>query len=132
MTHAAIVVGAGAAAQAFSEALRGVSEILILDEAITGSVFDDDTDTWVLKTPGDQSFRADLVVAAHPAVYVPWTPDFPGRNAFRGASFHAAEWDPDFDPTGKHVAVLGTDSTAGHLQDIVGATALKRSRMPFV
>ena len=29
-------------------------------------------------------------------------------------SFHAARWDPDFDPTGKRVAVVGTDSTAGH------------------
>lgn len=114
MTHAVIVVGAGAAAQAASEALRGVGDVLVLDETVTGSVFDDDTDTWALETQGGQGFRADVVIATEPPVYVPFAPDFPGRNAFRGASFHAAEWDPAFDPAGKHIAVVGTDSAAGH------------------
>ena len=46
--------------------------------------------------------------------YLPWIPELPGRNDFRGPSFHAAQWDPAFDPAGKHVAVIGTDSAAGY------------------
>ncbi|MEE6179882.1 DUF4873 domain-containing protein [Mycobacterium sp. 050134] len=41
-------------------------------------------------------------------------PELPGRKEFRGRSFHAARWDPDFDPAGKRVAVVGADSAAGH------------------
>ena len=37
-----------------------------------------------------------------------------GRNDFRGPAFHAAQWDSAFDPAGKHVAVIGTDSAAGY------------------
>uniref|UniRef100_UPI003F9B6907 DUF4873 domain-containing protein n=1 Tax=Mycobacterium sp. TaxID=1785 RepID=UPI003F9B6907 len=37
-----------------------------------------------------------------------------GRNDFLGESFHAAAWDPDFDPSGKRIAVVGTDAAAGH------------------
>ncbi len=40
-----------------------------------------------------------------------------GCNDFRGVSFHAAHWDPHFDPAGKRVAVIGTDATAGHYLD---------------
>jgi cation diffusion facilitator CzcD-associated flavoprotein CzcO len=38
----------------------------------------------------------------------------PGRDAFHGASFCAAQRDPAFDPAGKQIAVIGTDATAGH------------------
>ncbi|WP_231983749.1 DUF4873 domain-containing protein [Mycobacterium sp. E2733] len=41
-------------------------------------------------------------------------PDIPGRDDFLGASFHAAAWDADFDPCGKRIAVVGTDTAAGH------------------
>ncbi|WP_241523435.1 DUF4873 domain-containing protein [Mycobacterium sp. IEC1808] len=37
-----------------------------------------------------------------------------GRDDFLGESFHAAQWPAGFDPTGKRVAVIGADSTAGH------------------
>ncbi|WAC94214.1 DUF4873 domain-containing protein [Mycobacterium sp. Aquia_213] len=48
----------------------------------------------------------------------------PGCNDFRGTSFPAAQWDTDFDPTGKHVAVIGTDSAAGHhLPQLTAAAA---------
>ena len=55
-----------------------------------------------------------IVVRAVERPYVPWIPDFPGRDDFRGLSFHAAQWDPGFDPAGKRVAVVGADAIAGH------------------
>src|SRR5262249_40814101 len=45
----------------------------------------------------------------------PWLPDIVGRDDFSGESFHAAAADPDFDPAGKHIAVVGTDAAAGHV-----------------
>ncbi|CCC43280.1 putative monooxygenase [Mycobacterium canettii CIPT 140010059] len=78
------------------------------------SVFDDNTDTWVLGTAGGETFRCRVVIATHRQVHVPWIPDFAGRADYRGESFHAAAWDRDFDPAGKRIAVVGTDAAAAH------------------
>ena len=115
-----IVVGAGAVGQAVVAKLRaaGISDFLILDEAHAGevisSVFDDDSDTWTLRTAAGGVFHGHVVIAVRPPPSVPWIPEFAGRNDFRGVSFHAAQWEPDFDPTGKRVAVIGADATAGY------------------
>ncbi|ORW04230.1 monooxygenase [Mycobacterium lacus] len=87
-------------------------DLALASHDVVSSVFDDATDTWVLTTSGGESYRADVVVAAQLSVFVPWIPDLPG--VFGGESFHAAAWDPDFDPSGKHVAVIGTDAAVAH------------------
>jgi cation diffusion facilitator CzcD-associated flavoprotein CzcO len=112
-----IVVGAGAVGRRAGAELRaaGVTDIAILSgRKVVSSVFDDGTDTWELHTTSGETFHAAVVIAADEPPYLPWIPELPGRNDFRGASFHAAQWDPEFDPAGKHIAVIGTDATAGH------------------
>ena len=105
-----VVIGAG---QAASEALRaaGITDVLMLDDA-TRAAFDDDADHWEVDSAG-ATVRARIVIDASQSLLAPWIPDFAGRGDFRGPSFHAAQWDPEFDPAGKHVAVIGTDSIAG-------------------
>jgi cation diffusion facilitator CzcD-associated flavoprotein CzcO len=133
------IIGAGPGGQSARAALlsAGVADFVILDRAsglpdnhlrpgreVLTSRFDDETDTWLLTTVGGEIFRADVVVAAHRPVQVPWLPNIPGRSDFRGTSFHAAAWDPDFDPSGKRIAVVGTDATAGlHIGRLVEAAA---------
>ncbi|WP_407662867.1 DUF4873 domain-containing protein [Mycobacterium tilburgii] len=53
----------------------------------------------------------------------PWTPDIAGLNDFHGTSFHAAQWHTNFDPAGKHVAVIGADSVAAAHLDRLTAVA---------
>ncbi|OBJ60269.1 DUF4873 domain-containing protein [Mycobacterium sp. 1423905.2] len=89
----------------------GFTGFTVLDKGVTRSVFDDDTDTWLLAT-AEGEVRTDVVIAA--AEIPPWIPNLPGRNTFHGEQLHAAAISPDFDPTGKHLAVLGTDSAAAH------------------
>ena len=111
-----IVVGAGAAGQAATAELAaaGITDVAILDETVSSSVFDDGTDTWALHTATGEIVLGRVVIAAHPPPAVPWIPGFAGRNDFRGVSFPAAQWDADFDPRGKHIAVIGVDAVAGH------------------
>jgi cation diffusion facilitator CzcD-associated flavoprotein CzcO len=111
-----IVVGAGNAAQTAAAELRaaGITDVQRPGGDVVSSRFDGDTHTWAVRTSTAETFHARVVVAADQPMLVAWTPELAGRNEFRGASFHAAQWDGDFDPTGKHVAVIGTDSTAGH------------------
>jgi cation diffusion facilitator CzcD-associated flavoprotein CzcO len=112
-----VVVGAGTASRTVADALAaaGFTDFVTLDGSreVVGSAFDDDTDTWLLTTRAGQLVRADVVIAIQPSTYVPWAPKLFRHNDFRVSSFHAARWDPDFDPAGKHVAVIGTDTTAG-------------------
>lgn len=41
-----------------------------------------------------------------------YTPDFPGRERFRGAIVHPQKWTPDIDYRGKRVVVIGSGATA--------------------
>ncbi|TFH27901.1 MAG: NAD(P)/FAD-dependent oxidoreductase, partial [Myxococcales bacterium] len=44
--------------------------------------------------------------------HTPLYPDVPGRDRFRGDSWHAARWNHDVDLTGKRVAVVGSAASA--------------------
>ena len=48
-------------------------------------------------------------------LHVPQTPDFKGKNKFKGPSFHTAHWDHDIDLTNKRVAVIGSAASAVQL-----------------
>ena len=91
----------------------GVSDVAVVPE-VTSSVFDDGTDTWELHTAVGETVRAAVVIRADEPSYLPWIPELLGCNDFRGQTFHAAQWDTTFDPAGKHVAVIGTDSATGY------------------
>jgi cation diffusion facilitator CzcD-associated flavoprotein CzcO len=139
-SHHVVLVGAGPSGRSALAALQeaGVTDVVMLDKApraapsghlwpgheVLGSRFDDDTDTWNLTTTGGETLQAHVVIAAYRPAHAPFLPDIPGRHDFRGVSFHAAQWQPDFDATGKHVAVIGTDATAGHyLPQLTGSAA---------
>lgn len=85
--------------------------LVLPSDEVLASVFDESTDTWVLST-ADRTVRADVVIATDRAGFVPWMPDIPG--VFGGQAFPAAAWNADFDPAGKHIAVIGTDAAAAH------------------
>ena len=128
--HHVVIIGAGADGRSALAALvaAGVTDVVMLDKAarpapdgrlrpgreVLSSRFDDDTDTWLLTTADGEIFRARVVIAAYRPVQIPWLPDIVGRNDFLGESFHAAAWDPDFDPSGKRIAVVGADAAGGH------------------
>jgi cation diffusion facilitator CzcD-associated flavoprotein CzcO len=114
--HDIAVIGAGTGAQSARAALlaAGVTDFVILDGRVDTARFDDDTDTWRLTTADGEMVRAHTVIAADATVQS-WLPDIAGRDDFVGESFHAAAPDPDFDPSGKHIAVVGTDAAAGHI-----------------
>ena len=58
------------------------------------------------------SFTARVLVTATGPWSTPLTPDIPGLDAFPGAVFHSAQWDHDYDLSGKRVAVIGTGASS--------------------
>ncbi|MEE3120297.1 MAG: NAD(P)/FAD-dependent oxidoreductase, partial [Pseudomonadota bacterium] len=67
---------------------------------------------WRLDFAEGASETADIVVSAMGGLHVPQTPDFKGKNKFKGPSFHTAHWDHDIELTNKRVAIIGSAASA--------------------
>jgi 4-hydroxyacetophenone monooxygenase len=80
-----------------------------------------------LRAPGggEERIAANAIVSAVGQLNRPFIPDIPGRERFRGASFHSAAWDESQDLAGKRVAVVGSGASAFQLVPEVAKTAAK-------
>jgi cation diffusion facilitator CzcD-associated flavoprotein CzcO len=79
---------------------------------VTSAVFDESSGTWTVESSDGTARRARFVVAATGVLSVPYFPDVPGRQDFRGESYHTGMWpQAPVDFTGKRVAVIGTGSS---------------------
>ncbi|WP_018658584.1 flavin-containing monooxygenase [Actinomadura flavalba] len=84
---------------------------------VTGAEYDDATDTWGVTVAGEgaepgEVVRGRALAAGMGPLHRPSVPDLKGLSSFRGTTFHSAEWDHDYDLTGKRVAVIGTGASA--------------------
>jgi cyclohexanone monooxygenase len=66
---------------------------------------------WQLQTAKGPLRCKSLVCATGP-LSTPARPDLPGLATFGGKQFHSAQWDHDWDFTGKRVAVIGTGASS--------------------
>jgi hypothetical protein len=118
--HGVVLVGDGIAATELLAA--GINDFVIFDREVTSAVFDDATDTWTLTADDGEVCRGRVVVTRE-SPFVPWIPDLCGRRGFRGTAIHASMPETDFDPAGRRVAVIGPDSGAGELIDLMARSA---------
>ena len=79
---------------------------------VTSAGYDESSGTWTVTVGDGTEFRARFFVAATGVLSVPYFPDVPGRDDFRGESYHTGLWPPTpVDFAGKRVAVIGTGSS---------------------
>ena len=78
---------------------------------VTGARWDADERRWHVTTSAGE-FTARFVVAGVGALHIPNIPKLPGVERFEGEAFHSAQWNHDYDLTGKRVAVVGTGASA--------------------
>jgi cation diffusion facilitator CzcD-associated flavoprotein CzcO len=91
----------------------GVRPHIRFGEQVTGARFDEDESLWHIEVGGGaRSYTARIVVAGFGPLSRPAYPQIDGIERFQGTAFHSAEWDEDYDPTGKRVAVVGTGASA--------------------
>ena len=82
------------------------------DARVASAVFDEATGTWNVTLADGTELRARHLVAATGVLSVPYTPDVPGRDDFRGEAYHTGRWPATpVDFAGKRVAVVGTSSS---------------------
>ena len=80
--------------------------------AVTAAVWDDDSATWSVTTRDGATTRTRFLVTATGVLSVPYVPDIPGRDDFRGVQHHTGRWPAEpVDLAGKRVAVVGTSSS---------------------
>jgi cation diffusion facilitator CzcD-associated flavoprotein CzcO len=101
--------------------------------AVTAAVWDDATGTWDVTAADGSRHRARFLVAATGVLSVPYVPDVPGRDDFRGVQHHTGQWPANpVDFVGKRVAVVGTSSSGVQvvptiLDDVESVTVYQRT-----
>ena len=79
---------------------------------VSSAVYDEGSGTWSVAASDGTRFRARYFVAATGVLSVPYYPEVPGREDFRGESYHTGLWPAEpVDFAGKRVAVIGTGSS---------------------
>jgi cation diffusion facilitator CzcD-associated flavoprotein CzcO len=100
---------------------------------VTAAVWDDESARWTVTVTGGTAFRARFLVAATGVLSVPYVPDVPGRDDFRGEQLHTGRWPAaPVDLTGKRVAIVGTGSSGVQLvpallDEVASLTVYQRS-----
>ncbi len=88
-------------------------EDIQFDTRVTAAVFDEEGGTWTVTTDDGEQYRANFVIAATGCLSVPNEPDVPGKERFRGETYHTGRWPHEpVDFSGKRVGVIGTGSSA--------------------
>jgi cation diffusion facilitator CzcD-associated flavoprotein CzcO len=84
---------------------------LRLECELVDAAWEEDRRRWRLHTSRGV-LTADLLVAGTGPLTEPAVPAIRGLESFRGAVFHSAAWDHDYELRGKRVAVVGTGASS--------------------
>jgi len=95
---------------------QGLRESIRLGTRVLSAAFDEPGGCWrlrVLNRDGRiETLESEAVISAVGQLNEPAYPAVPGRERFRGPSWHTARWDSDVDLSGRRVAVVGTGASA--------------------
>jgi len=94
------------------------------DAKVTSAVYDDSSATWLVTVADGTQFRGRYLIAASGSLSVPFTPDVPGRDDFRGEQYHTGLWPATpVEFAGKRVAVVGTGSSGVQVMPVIAEDA---------
>ncbi|TCK21366.1 flavin-containing monooxygenase [Pseudonocardia endophytica] len=80
---------------------------------VTAATWDEGGTRWIVDTSDGRRSSARYLITAVGCLSTTNLPDFPGRDSFRGKSYHTGQWPHEgVDFTGQRVAVIGTGATA--------------------
>jgi cation diffusion facilitator CzcD-associated flavoprotein CzcO len=91
---------------------------------VESAEYDAASASWTVTTTGGEQWRTRFLVSATGVLSVPFFPDVPGRERFRGEQHHTGLWpDAGVDFAGKRVAIVGTGSSGVQLVPVVAEHA---------
>lgn len=115
---------------------HGLTALVRTGVRVTSAEWDEADAVWRVTTDAGDVHEAEVLVPALGQLSEPVVPDLPGRERFRGAAFHSAEWDHTVDLAGLRVAVVGTGASAIQfvpaIVDRVGSMTVFQRSAPYV
>jgi cation diffusion facilitator CzcD-associated flavoprotein CzcO len=100
----------------------GYRDNIQLSTRVLSVVFHEHVARWTLRTSDGATTTARFVVAATGLLSAPFFPDIPGRDRFKGESYHTGLWPKKgVDLKGKRVAMIGTGASAVQLLPAIAA-----------
>ena len=85
---------------------------LVSGTRVTALRWADDAKRWTVETADGTTHEFDAVVTAVGMLDVPYIPEIPGTDRFRGRTFHSSNWDHSKSIAGERVASIGTGASA--------------------
>jgi cation diffusion facilitator CzcD-associated flavoprotein CzcO len=82
---------------------------------VDGARWDEETNLWRVSLANGEVLSTRYLITATGFLSQPKIPDIPGIESFDGRVIHTTEWQDDYDPAGKRIAVIGTGATAVQL-----------------
>jgi cation diffusion facilitator CzcD-associated flavoprotein CzcO len=83
---------------------------------IAAAEFQESDSTWIVTTEAGRQVRSRFVLTAIGILSAPYFPPIPGRDRFKGRSWHTSHWPKEpVDLGDQRVAVIGTGATAVQL-----------------
>jgi cation diffusion facilitator CzcD-associated flavoprotein CzcO len=89
----------------------GVRPHLRTNVEVESAAWDEELQRWQVQTAAGV-FTADVLISGMGPLTEPKLPEVPGIERFEGKTMHSAQWDHDYDLSGKRVAAIGTGASA--------------------
>jgi len=89
----------------------GTLDRFVFDTNVEDAVWHEPEHLWHVRTAAGE-LTANFLVSGAGALSDPKNPDIEGLDSFTGEVFHSANWNHDFDLSGKRVAVIGTGASS--------------------
>ena len=105
----------------------GLMDRIRFNHAATALTWEDGG--WTLMFAGGKQVRSRFIISALGPLHVPVKPAFPGADTYQGTIMHSAEWQPDYDVSGKKIAIIGSAASA---VQIAPAVAQKAARVTIL
>ena len=90
----------------------GIMDLFRFNTEVEKAVWDDAAGLWTVTVKGGESLSAPVLVSGLGQLNKPGYAGIPGRETFKGDSWHSAGWRHDVDLTGKTVGCIGAGASA--------------------
>ena len=89
-----------------------LEEHIVFNWEVASSKYHQDEAKWEVISTTNEKLFSNIVVFGNGPLHIPSLPNIKGLDNFKGAVFHSAQWNHDYDLTGKNVCVIGTGASA--------------------
>ena len=83
-----------------------------LNTKVIKTTYQDSTGNWLVTAQSGDVYEAEYLIGSFGVLVDPSYPAIKGMKDFKGAQFHSAKWDTNYNLKGKKVAVIGTAASA--------------------